>query len=180
MTVIWHASRHTWLYYGTCFLSIFPCLTCYAVHTSTYARYLCRRSTYDSSPSFCILYSAYCILNSVFCILHTVFCILDSLFFILCPILCTRHAVFCMLYAVCWDLIYLDVVIYFLFPASPLFLTFNTYLTFTCVLYVFNRVCVILCWIVLGSLVNLKHSCWSHSHHCSLVSRFTSYYLSWF
>ncbi len=75
---------------------------------------------------FCMLYSAYCILNSVFCILHTVFCILDSLFCILCPVLCTRHAVFCMLYAVCWDLIYLDVTICFLFPASLLFLPFHT------------------------------------------------------
>jgi hypothetical protein len=58
--------------------------------------------------------------------LHSVFCILHTVFWILRPVLCTRHAVFCMLYAVCWDLIYLDVTICFLFPASLLFLTFNT------------------------------------------------------
>ena len=101
MTVIWHASRHTWLYYGTCFLSIFPCLTCYAVHTSTYARYLCRHSTYNPSPSFCILYAVFCILYSEFCILYSAYCILYSGFFILYSVSRTLHSACCVLYAVC-------------------------------------------------------------------------------
>jgi hypothetical protein len=167
MTVIWHASRHTWLYYGTCFLSIFPCLTCYAVHTSTYARYLCLHPTYNPSPSFCI---------SVFCIPYSEFCVPYSALGMLC-------FVCCMLYAGILFILMLSYSFYFLhlyYSWLSIHASWFTCLTFTCVLYVFDRVCVIMCWLVLGSLVNLKHSRWFHSHHCSLVSRFTSYCLSWF